>query len=100
MKYYKELLLKQLTDSGWELVAEHDDTDWWLESAWQIRSIKQSYGLEIYVLFLVDPGYEGQHKSSAVWAVGAFAGLPSSRPLNNGIKTVSLSHGKLKHNIV
>lgn len=59
MKYYKELLLKKLADTGWELVAQNDDTDWWLEEFWKVKSIQQNWGEEVYILFLVDPQYEG-----------------------------------------
>lgn len=83
MKHYKELLLKKLADSGWELVAQDDDTDWWLEESWQIKSIQQNWGEEIYILFLVDPQYEGAKKSQAVWAVMAVNEVPTERPLGD-----------------
>ena len=51
MKYYKELLLKKLTDSGWELEEQNNDTDWWLEEYWKVKSIKDSWGKEIYIMF-------------------------------------------------
>lgn len=94
MKYYKELLLKKLCDSGWELLEKDDETDWWLESYWKIKSIKNNYGKVIYILFLVDPMYDGNIKSSAVWAVGAFEKLPSSRPLIDGISLMDMVKGK------
>ena len=94
MKYYKELLLKKLSDSGWELFEKDDETDWWVESVWKIRSIKQNYGKVIFVLFLVDPQYDGTNKSSAVWAVGAFEKLPLDRPLEDGISIMDMVKGK------
>lgn len=81
MKYYKELLLAKLIDTGWELVYQDDDTEWWLEEYWTIKSVHQNWGYEILILFLVDPMYEGNDKSQAVWAVGAATNLPINRPI-------------------
>ncbi len=95
MKHYKELLLKKLSDSGWELNEQDDDTDWWLEESWKIKSIQQNWGEEIYILFLVDPQYEGVKKSQAVWAVMAVKELPVNRPLSDvGIIEMDLQKGK------
>lgn len=46
------------------------------------------------MLFLVDPQYEGQHKSEAVWAVSAYTEIPQDRPLEDGISTMSMVKGK------
>jgi hypothetical protein len=94
MKYYKELLLKELTNTGWELAEEDDNTDWWLESYWKIKSVKQNYGQEIFVIFLVDPQYDGHNKSSAVWAVGAFEKIPTERPMEDCISEMCMMKGK------
>jgi hypothetical protein len=95
MKHYKELLLKKLSNTGWELVEQDDDFDWWLEEAWKIKSIHQSYGLELYILFLVDPQYEGFKKSQAVWAVMAVKEIPNNRPIDNEeIIEMDLQKGK------
>ena len=94
MKYYKELLLTKLSQTGWEFIEEDDDTDWWLESSWKIKSIRESYGLEIYILFLVDPQYDGINKSSAVWAVGAYKEIPAERPMGNEITEMDMVKGK------
>ena len=83
MKYYKELLLKKLSDDGWELTTQDDETDWWLEEYWIIKSVKQSYGYTLHVLFLVDPMYDGNKKSQAVWAIAAAETLPANRPIND-----------------
>lgn len=95
MKHYKELLLKKLAGSGWGLVSQDDDTDWWLEESWKIKSIQQNWGEEIYILFLVDPQYEGAIKSQAVWAVMAVNEVPTERPLGDeGIIQMDLMKGK------
>ncbi len=99
MKYYKELLLKKLIDTGWELTERDDDTDWWLESSWKLTSIKQNYGHHIYVLFLVDPQYDGQNKGSAVWAIGAYGQIPSDRPLDGEISFMHMVKGKFEEKL-
>jgi len=95
MKYYKELLLKKLADSGWELVEQDDDTDWWLEVSWRVKSTQQNWGEEIYILFLIDPQYEGTKKSQAIWAVMAIKEVPNERPIGDeGIIEIGLVKGK------
>jgi hypothetical protein len=95
MKHYKELLLKKLIDSGWELIEQDDDTDWWLEESWKIRSVQQNWGEKIYILFLVDPQFEGTKKSQAIWAVMAVKEIPDDRPIGDkGIIEMDLQKGK------
>lgn len=100
MKYYKELLLKKLTQSGWELSERVDDTDWWLDECWRIISTRASWGDEIFILFLVDPQYEGLNKHKAVWAVMATTELPDARPSDDGaIILVDLQKGKYEQKL-
>ena len=95
MKHYKELLLKKLSISGWELIEQDTDTDWWLEETWRVKSTQQNWGEEINILFLVDPQYEGTKKSQAVWAVMAAKEVPTERPIGNeGIIEMDLVKGK------
>ncbi len=95
MKHYKQLLLNKLTYTGWEIVSRDDHTDWWLEEYWKIRSIRQNWGYELLVLFLVDPVYEGNKKSQAVWAIGATKKMPPDRPIGSGcIIQMDLQKGK------
>ena len=95
MKHYKELLLSKLSVSGWELTEQDDDTDWWLEEIWRIRSVQQNWGAEVCILFLVDPQYEGRKKSQAVWAVMAANEVPAERPIGDeGIVLMDLMKGK------
>jgi len=100
MKYYKQLLLNELSASGWELVEHEGDTGWWLEESWKVRSLRQKWGEIIYILFLVDPQYEGSNKSQAVWAVMAAKEIPNERPLNEGIITMGLTKGRYDINLI
>lgn len=94
MKYYKQLLLQKLRDDGWELLERNDDCEWWLEEAWKIRSIKEHWGYEVFILFLVDPQYDGPSKHRAVWAVAARTEQPTERPLDDGVAAMDLQRGK------
>ena len=100
MKHYKELLLNKLTTSGWELIEQDSDTDWWLEDSWRIKSVKQNWGEELNILFLVDPQFEGNDKSQAVWAIMAIKSIPSERPIGDeGIIQMDLVKGKFEQKL-
>ena len=62
-----------------------------LRATGNLRAIMDNHP---YILFLVDPQYDGNNKSSAVWAVGAFEKLPLSRPLVDGISLMDMVKGK------
>lgn len=95
MKHYKEILLNKLTLSGWELIQQDTDTDWWLEESWGIKSVKQNWGEELNILFLVDPQFEGSDKSQAVLAIMATKSIPHERPIGDeGIVQMDLVKGK------
>ena len=100
MKPYKEQLLELLSNAGWELVEIDDFTEWWAEEHWRISSRKHHWGTELWLSFLVDPMYEGNDKSSAVWAVQAATTKPTSRPVNDGneVATLVLSKGHYREN--
>lgn len=99
MKYYKQLFLQELRDDGWELRERNDDCEWWLEEVWKIRSIKQHWGYEVFILFLVDPQYDGADKQRAVWAVAARTELPTQRPSEGNIATADLQRGKFREQL-
>ena len=100
MKYYKEELLRKLSVSDWDLVARDHDTEWWAEEIWTIKSQRQAWGLEIYIYFLVDPQYDGNDKSSAVWQVTADLDKPlQHRYAPEGFSSLYLRKGSFKKNI-
>ncbi len=71
MGFYKKHLLKKLTDKGWELISQDDNTEWWVEELWTMKSIKQNYGFTVVIGFLVDLQYDGIDKRSAVDSICA-----------------------------
>jgi hypothetical protein len=99
VKHYKELLLAELINSGWELMERNDGVEWWLEESWQIRSVKQQWGFELQVLFLVDPMFEGAEKSRGVSTVTAAEKVPEERPHGNRVAMLSLRHGRFDENL-
>jgi len=95
MKHYQEQLLSLLHESGWELAVRDDDTEWWSAEQWTIKSLRESWGEELLINFLVDPQYEGLVKHSAVWAVSASIRQPQDRiEAQEGIATMDLVKGK------
>ncbi len=95
MQHYKQLLLEKLTNNGWELVEIDDDTDWWLDEIWTIKSTRQKWGHELKVLFLVNPLYEGHVANSPVQELVVVEQIPDNRPIGDiGIATISLHRGR------
>src|SRR5262245_27441616 len=81
MPTYKDQLLAGLISRGWEQVeVDEGGTDWWADEHWRIRSIREAYGLELILTFLVDPGFDRpRKKGQAIWAIGASADMPRDR---------------------
>ncbi len=71
MKHYKKLLLDALREDGWELKTQVTGLNWWAEEHWYIRSTKENWGFELVLSFMVDPQYEGDIKSQAIYEVVA-----------------------------
>lgn len=95
MQHYKQLLLEKLENDGWELVEIDDETDWWLDEFWTIKSTRQKWGYELKVLFLVNPGYEGHVSNSPVWELVAVEQVPDDRPIGDfGFATIDLHRGR------
>ncbi len=102
MKYYKEEILRKLSDTGWELVSiDSDHTDWWLDDLWEIQSVQQLYGLKLYIHFQVDPQYDGLNKSSAVMNVTVNQDRKLDYSASHGIDIAELylKGGKFKNRI-
>lgn len=79
MKTYKERIWQSLVDHGWEVDSCHEADEWWAEEHWLIRSVREYWGRELVLTFLVDPLYDGQDKGVGVWAVAANQSQPSDR---------------------
>jgi hypothetical protein len=75
----RDQILARLSLSGWERTGIDDDTDWWVDEHWTIRSVRQNFGLTLVISFLVDPMYEGNNKGPAVWQIVAGTRVPVDR---------------------
>ena len=58
---------------GWELSARVEEVKWWAEEHWYIQSIRDNWGFELVLSFMVDPEYEGDAKSQIIYEVVASA---------------------------
>lgn len=81
MARYKKQLLEALASHGWEqLGVRADELEWWCDERWTLRSIRESYGFEIALSFVVDPHWEGPRlKAQGVHMIGATPQPPTSR---------------------
>ena len=81
MPTYKDQLLEGLAAREWEQVeVDAAGLDWWADEYWRIRSTRESYGLELVLTFLVDPGFEEpRKKGQGIWVVAVSADVPRDR---------------------
>ena len=97
---FRTLLRGRLDDDGWEVAAIDDDTDWWVDQHWKIRSTRAANGLTLFLNFMVDPLYEGADKRSAVWSITASTCLPTGRTdRHSEVATLVLQKGRLIRNL-
>ena len=97
---FRTLLRDRLDHDGWEVTAIGDDTDWWVDQHWEIRSTRQAYGLTLFLNFMVDPQHERMHKSNAVWSITASTRRPAGRTDTAGeVAAMVLQKGRLARNL-
>jgi hypothetical protein len=97
MTGYKYKMLAELQNHGWELSEVIDkDLDWWVDKHWCIKSVRENWGLEIYITFLVDPHWSGNRKKGqGIWKLMASSSLPMSwNHESSEIASLSMSKGK------
>jgi hypothetical protein len=77
---YKEQLLRGLNERGWEQTAIEDGAGWWADEHWRIRSVRENWGDELILTFLVDPQSEGPRKKGHdIWQIAATPDMPPDR---------------------
>jgi hypothetical protein len=95
MSSYKDLLRERLERSGWELSStDPDGIDWWAAELWHIRSMRQAWGLELVLSFLVDPMEQSGRSKPHIWAISADPHVPSDRlRAGQGVALLTMSKG-------
>jgi len=99
---YKAQLLAALISNGWELVqTETQHPEWWCDQYWVVRSVREMWGMELFIFFLVDPQWEGPRKSGqGVWEIAATAQMPSDwLEAARGIATIPMSKRRWDHKL-
>ena len=92
MSGYKRQILERLVDNGWERLEEVDVPDWWAEDCWKMRSIRESWGLEIFLTFLIDPQWDQSNTDQPeVWAIIATETFPEVQNPNDQIAHLARS---------
>lgn len=80
MHAYKSQLLKALSEHGWEVVEFIAGEEWWVDEYWKVQSRHSCWGLEIVLVFLIDPLWDIPRKSGqGVWAISAHEIVPTDR---------------------
>jgi hypothetical protein len=95
---YKEQLQSALVDAGWEHAESIEIDEWWADDCWKIRSVKQSWGMEVLISFLIDPQWDGAHSGERppVWAIMATEDLPEAWNTEKRIALLSMSSRKFE----
>lgn len=66
---------------GWVVVnVIKNDLEWWADEIWELISIWSPEGVKSYLIFLVDPQYDGlRSKGQHVWGIGCSNNYPNTR---------------------
>jgi hypothetical protein len=76
------------------LSIDGEGISWWAAEIWHVRSIRQAWGLQLVVLFLVDPMEESGRSKPLVWAVSATPEVPTDRlAASRGVALLPMSKG-------
>lgn len=81
MKPLTQKLADYLELDGWNVSAmSSGDLEWWADEIWELRSLWSPLGLTAFMIFLVDPMWNGERmKGQGVWAVTICSQLPRDR---------------------
>ena len=73
-------ILAALPETGWGLADRQTPEDWWIDELWRLESVWSPRGRVAYLLFLVDPQWDGPRRfGEGVWAVACSKTLPNDR---------------------
>lgn len=90
---HKAHLIARLSQDCWEQVGSVDINEWWAGDCWRMRSIRQAYGAELFITFLVDLMWDRLHtgEEAPISAVAATNCVPESRRLDEPIAWLGIS---------
>jgi hypothetical protein len=71
MKPIRQHLLKALETNGWEVTEIDEQTEWYSEECWHVRSVWQANGLPVFLNFLVWGEHISDEKGKPVWTITA-----------------------------
>ncbi|MEW6211643.1 MAG: hypothetical protein AB1631_24985 [Acidobacteriota bacterium] len=103
MSTYKKILLESLIDEDWELIEAFDcNHDWWCDEHWLIRSVRENWGIEVMIFFLVDPMWDTpRKKGQGIWAIAATDKFPERwGEAGSRIATLTLSKRRFNQKLV
>ncbi len=91
MKSPEQKLEDWLAAYGWELEwKEKEELEWWADEIWKLRSVWSPMEAEAYIIFLVDPQWEGNRKKGqGVWGMGGCLNYPRERREAESLATMS-----------
>ena len=96
MHAYKNQLWHGLVDQGWEIVEVVASDEWWADEFWKVQSLRNRWGLEIILAFLVNPLWDApRKKGQGVWSISASEGFPGDRlGAEKGIADLCMAKGR------
>ncbi len=84
-------ILAALPETGWSLADRHTPEDGWIDELWRLESVWSPRGRVAYLLFLVDPQWDGPRRfGEAVWAVAVTKTRPEHRMALDSDETVPI----------
>ncbi len=76
----KDRILETLEENGWKRSAVDRNCDWWADEFWRLSSVWSPAGTRAWLVFLVDPMWEGNRRpGEGVWAVAVDAAQRKER---------------------
>lgn len=96
MKEFKKQIQERLEKINWEIDSINEGTEWWLNEYWTIKTKIDPLKNKCFLLFKVDPLYEGNNKiKPTIVEIELFSFYPESRvEKKNLITTIDMRKRK------
>ena len=84
-------ILAALPETGWRLAERRVPNDWRVDELWTLESVWSPLGQIAYLVFLVNPQWDGPRRfGEAVWAVAVARKRPAHRTDLGSFETVPI----------